>query len=110
MGEREPVLKTVTASEAREQWSALLNSVFERQARVIVEKSGIPMAAIISAHDLEQLNRAEERRRADVALLDASQAAFVGIPDEILDRTVSAALDQVRAQHRDSANRPPVLP
>ena len=45
MPEREPMTQTLKASEARAQWSQLLNKVFRRQARVIVEKSGIPVAA-----------------------------------------------------------------
>jgi prevent-host-death family protein len=47
--------KTIKASEARQQFSQLLNEVFRRETRVIVEKSGIPVAAIVSAEDFKRL-------------------------------------------------------
>ena len=39
--------QVMKASEARAQWSQLLNKVFRSQTRVVVEKSGIPVAAVI---------------------------------------------------------------
>jgi hypothetical protein len=39
----EPVTETVNVTEARRGWSDLLNRVFRREARVIVEKSGMPV-------------------------------------------------------------------
>jgi prevent-host-death family protein len=49
MQEPEPMTKTIKASVARQQFSQLLNEVFRKEARIVVEKSGIPIAAIISA-------------------------------------------------------------
>ncbi len=60
MREREPMTQTINASDARQHWSELLNKVFRKETRVIIEKSGIPVAAIISAEDLERLNRFEQ--------------------------------------------------
>jgi prevent-host-death family protein len=59
MREQEPMTKTIKASEARQQFSQLLNEVFRRENRVLIEKSGIPVAAIISAQDLQLLARLE---------------------------------------------------
>jgi prevent-host-death family protein len=44
--------QVMNASQARENWSEVINKVFLKETRVIVEKSGIPVAAIISAEDL----------------------------------------------------------
>jgi prevent-host-death family protein len=66
--------KAIKASEARRQFSQLLNEVFRRESRVLVEKSGIPVAAIISAKDLQLLAR-----------LEAERAERFKIPDEIGD-------------------------
>ena len=49
--EPEPMTKTIKASVARQQFSQLLNDVFRGKIRVVVEKSGIPVAAIISANE-----------------------------------------------------------
>ena len=55
--------RKVKASEARQQFSGLLNEVYDRQARVIVERSGIPVAAIVSPDDLADLERVEAERQ-----------------------------------------------
>lgn len=109
MREREPMTQTMNATAVRQAWSKLLNQVFRRETRVIVEKSGIPVAAIISAEDLERLNRLEEERRRDLAILDESQAAFQDVPPEEVEREIAQAIAQVRAENRrkpKSAQKP----
>jgi prevent-host-death family protein len=54
--------KTIKASVARQQFSKMLNEVFRGESRVVVEKSGIPVAAIIPAKDLQLLARLEQER------------------------------------------------
>jgi len=98
MSRREPPTETIKASEARAQWSQILNSVFRRERRVIVEKSGIPVAAIISAEDLERLRRIEEERERDFAVIDETRAAFKDVPYEELEREVNRAVAEVRAE------------
>ncbi len=69
MRELEPITQTMKASEARENFSQLLNKVFRGETRVIVEKSGIPVAAIVSAEDLKALAEFEAQRRERSKLL-----------------------------------------
>ena len=40
MREHEPVTQTMKASQVRQEWSKLLNTVFRDRTRVVVEKSG----------------------------------------------------------------------
>lgn len=105
MREREPMTQTMNATAVRQGWSKLLNKVFRRETRVIVEKSGIPVAAIISAEDLERLNRLEEERRRDLAILEASQEAFKDLPPEEVEREIAKAIAQVRAENRRKQKR-----
>jgi prevent-host-death family protein len=100
MQEPEPMTKTMKASEARQQFSQLLNEVFRMESRVLVEKSGIPVAAIISAEDFKRLARLEAERNRDFAILDEMREAFEDIPPEEIEREVSRALSQVRAKNR----------
>jgi prevent-host-death family protein len=72
----ELMTKTMKASVARQQFSKLLNEVFRGESRVIVEKSGIPVAAVISARDFELLARLEAERNEDFAILDEMREAF----------------------------------
>ncbi|MBI4318178.1 MAG: type II toxin-antitoxin system Phd/YefM family antitoxin [Chloroflexi bacterium] len=106
MREREPILtKTMKASEARQQFSQLLNQVFRGEARVLVEKSGIPVAGIISARDLERLTFLEEQRQKDFAVLDEIGEAFEDVPKEEIEREVARALTAVRRKQRPRRER-----
>ena len=105
MREREPMTQTMKASEARQQFSQLLNRVSRRETRVVVEKSGVPVAAIISAQDLEELARFEAQREKDFAIIDEIRAAFKDVPDEELEREVARAVAEARAKLREEAKR-----
>jgi prevent-host-death family protein len=95
------MMETVRATEARQRWSQLLNRVFRRQARVIVEKSGIPVAALISAVDLEQLTRLEAERHERFKLLDEIRARnFDKEPAEV-EQDVAEEIAAMRRERRD---------
>lgn len=104
MGKNEPVTKTVKASEARQQWSELLNEVFKRETRVVVEKSGVPVAAIISIEDLQRLKQSEARRAEHFKALDESWSAmseaFKDVDPEEIEREVAKAVAEARRQLR----------
>jgi prevent-host-death family protein len=108
MQEPEPMTKTMKASVARQQFSQLLNDVFRKESRVLVEKSGIPVAAIISASDFTRLGRLEAERNKDFAILDELREAFKDVPAEEIEREVARALSQVRAENR--TKRSPATP
>ena len=105
MRDGELMTQTMKASEARQQWSQLLNKVFRRETRIVVEKSGIPVAAIISASDLERLVEMEQERDEDYKVLDATRRAFQDVPDEELEREVARAISEVRAKGQRAARR-----
>ncbi len=92
--------QTMKASEVRQQWSQLLNKVFRGQTRVVVEKSGIPVAAVISAEDLERFTQMEEQRGLDFAILDEIGEKFKNVPSQEIEQEVNKALAQVRAESR----------
>lgn len=105
MREREPMTKTMKASEARQQFSKVLNQVFKGESRVIVEKSGIPVAAIISANDLERLSQMEAERDKDFAVIDEIREAFRDVPDEELEREVTKAVAAAREKRRKAMDQ-----
>jgi prevent-host-death family protein len=98
MRERDlPMTQTMKATDARAHWSQLLNAVARRKTRVIVEKSGIPVAAIISADDWDRLQRLEAAWDAPFAALDRTRKAFKDVPPEELEREVQAGVAAARA-------------
>ena len=92
--------QVMKASDVRQQWSQLLNRVFTDQTRIVVEKSGIPVAAVISAEDLERFTKLEEQRERNFAVLDEIGEKFKDVPAQEIEREVSRALKQVRAENR----------
>jgi prevent-host-death family protein len=105
MRENEPMTQTMKASEARQQWSEVLNKVFRKETRVIVEKSGIPVAAIISAEDLARFVQLEAERRERFKALEETWEAFKDVPADEVEEQVARAIEQVRAQKRRT-NKP----
>jgi prevent-host-death family protein len=106
MAEREPIMtKTIDVSDARQHFAEVLNQVFRGQTRVVVEKSGIPVAGIVSTSDLERLRRFEEEREKDFAILDEIGEAFKDVPAAELERQVARALASARRQMRREAKQ-----
>ena len=101
MSEREPAIQSMKASEARQQWSQLLNKVFRGETRVIVEKSGVPVAAIISAEDLERFTWLEAERAERFKVLGRMRAPFQDTPPEEIEREVARAIEEVRQEQRE---------
>lgn len=97
--------QVMKASDVRQQWSQLLNQVFTDQTRIVVEKSGIPVAAVISAEELERLTKLDEQRKERFKVLDKIRKAFKDIPVEKLELAVNKAIAQVRAEKRAKKRR-----
>ena len=72
MRERESMTQTRKASQVRQEWSKLLNTVFRGKTRVVVEKSGIPVGAVIAAEDLERLKEFGGQRAGRSKVLEGS--------------------------------------
>ena len=94
--------QVMKASEVRAQWSQLLNKVFRNKTRVVVEKSGIPVAAVISAEDLQRFTQMEEQRAKRFEVLNRIGEAFKDVPEKEIDREVKKAISEVRAEKRQT--------
>ena len=90
--------QTLKASDVRSNWSQLLNQVFRGETEVVVEKSGIPVAAIVSAQDYQKLQQIKQARERDFAVLDRMRAAFRGQTDEEIEKNVNEAVKEVRKE------------
>ena len=102
--QEEPPAETVKASVARAQWATLVNQVARGRKRILIEKSGVPVAALVSADDLAQLQRLEARRRENFAAIDEIRAAFAGEPDEKIQQEADKAIAEVRAGDQRAAS------
>jgi prevent-host-death family protein len=99
--------ETVQASEARAGWAGLLKRVFRREARLVIEKSGIPVAVLISPDDFELFQFLLAKRAEQFNAIDALRAAFRDEPSEEIECEVEKALTEVRAEQRARATAVP---
>jgi prevent-host-death family protein len=103
MRDREPVTRTLPAATVREQWEQVLGKVAGGQSRVLIERDGEPVAALISASDLVWFEQLEAQRAERFSILDRIGAAFEDVPLDELEEQVTRALETVRQEKRDLA-------
>lgn len=95
-----PVLDTMTVSQARQQFSETLNRVYRGEARVVVEKSGIPVAAIVPMAVLRSAEEKEQHRRAFLRALKGAQKGFLDVSEEDAEREIANALEDIKRERR----------
>lgn len=96
MSSTAPATEILSATEARQQFSRLLNRAFRGNVRILVEKGGIPVAAIVSARDLERLQR-EDDEEEEFRVHREIGELFKDVPLDELEREVANAIRFARA-------------
>jgi prevent-host-death family protein len=105
MHEQEPVTQTMKISDVKNQLSSLVNRVYRKETRVLVEKSGIPVAALVSAQDLELLARLDAERAERRRIVEAMREPCRDVPPEELEREGERAIAEMRARKRAERER-----
>jgi prevent-host-death family protein len=100
MREQQPMTQTMKISEVKNTLSSLVNQVYRKETRVLVEKAGIPVAALVSTEDLKQLARLDAQRAERRRVVDAMRASFRGVPPEEIERETAKAVAEVHAEMR----------
>lgn len=103
MSMQPPVTETMKISEVKQQLNRLVNRVYRKETRVLVEKSGIPVAGIVSAADLRRLDRLDRERAERFKPLFEFAAGFADQSPEEIERETAQALAEVRAERRAEA-------
>jgi prevent-host-death family protein len=100
MREQEPMTQTMKISDVKNTLSSLVNKVYRKETRVLVEKSGIPVAAIISADDLTRFSQLEREQEERFAVIDRVREAFKDVPAEEIEAETDRIIARNRATHR----------
>lgn len=100
MREQEPMTQTMKISDVKNTLSSVVNKVYRKETRVLVEKSGIPVAAIISADDLTRFAQLEREREERFAVIDRVREAFKDVPAEEIEAETDRIIARNRATHR----------
>ena len=95
--------ETIKAADIPAQWSMLLDQVSKHDVHVLVEKGGVPVAAIISAKELRRLERIAAAWDEPFKALDRTGEAFKNESPEDIEREVAKAVEEARAELRAEA-------
>jgi prevent-host-death family protein len=99
-----PETETMKISEVKAKLSSLVNEVYRQEKRILVEKAGIPVAAVISVNDLERLNQFERDWEERFRVVDEMREAFKDVPPDQIERDVAAIVREMRDE-REAARR-----
>jgi prevent-host-death family protein len=106
MREPTPMTQTMKISDVKNTLSSLVHQVYRQQTRVLVEKSGIPVAAIISADDLARFAQLEREREERFAVIDRMREAFQDVLPEEIAREAERSVAAARERRRQRATVP----
>lgn len=90
--------------DAKQHLSQVVNQVAGGESRVVVEKSGLPVVAIIPFEDYRRFKAQEaanvERRQARFERFARFSDAFSDVSDEELEREWAKAKSEIRAERK----------
>ena len=91
--------KTISASQAKEQFGRLLKEVSSQSQSVVIEQAGQAMAVLIP---VEQYRQLKEQRAVFFAMIDEAQQRTSQIPPEELEATIAEAVSAAKADNNPS--------
>jgi prevent-host-death family protein len=97
--------RRIAAAAARQNLSRLLTDVRQDERPVIIERSGVPVAAMVPLSMLERDRRWNEERSARLVLLERLRRPFREIPAAEIEREAAAAVTAARRGRRRSRRR-----
>jgi len=97
-------MKRVSAAEAKARLPALVAEVAYGGARIVIERHGRPLAALVGLEDLARITREERADRLGGAL------ALVGLWADLGDEAIDALVADIYAQRAADTARPVEIP
>jgi prevent-host-death family protein len=95
-----PVAPTEThikLTDTKQHLSQIVNQVARGESRVVIEKSGLPVAAIISAGEYQRFLQLDAERERRFAAMERIGEAFMDVPLTDLEAEVDRAVSEIRA-------------
>ncbi len=95
-----PVEKIMNVSDTKQQLSRVVNSVARGETRVVVEKSGLPVVAIISIEEYRRLQSNDESRSIRRQRLADAFASFSDGFNDVSDPEIDQVLAELKKEIR----------
>lgn len=105
MDNQEPVTRTVTISDAKRELSSLVEAVRRNGARVIMERDGVPVAALVAADDLARLEELDRKWEEHTRAMERFSEAFAEIPTEEAEAEIARIIADIRREEAAEAER-----
>ncbi|MBI2426946.1 MAG: type II toxin-antitoxin system Phd/YefM family antitoxin [Candidatus Kerfeldbacteria bacterium] len=86
-------MKTLTAMKARQNFGGLLEAVYHRGDRYIIERAGRPMAAVVPLDDLDEW---QARRGRLFGMIDEVQKKNARVSKKTLQKEINEAVSITR--------------
>ncbi len=96
MPDQPPIAKTMDIDLVKHQLPSVIQRVSNKEARVLIEQSGVPMAAIVSIDDLERLQQLDQEWEQTTQGIVRLSQTFADIPVADLE----AKIDEIIADNR----------
>jgi prevent-host-death family protein len=100
MRDEAPETRAMKISDIKATISRLINEVHRKETRVLIEKGGIPVAALVSVEDLRQLVRLDAQRAERRRVVAAMREPFRSVSSEEIERETAQAVAEVREEMR----------
>jgi len=107
MREQDPLTQTMKISDVKNTLSSLVNKVYRKETRVLVEKAGIPVAALVSAEDLNRLEQLDHAWDERTKAIERFSQAFADVPTEEAEAEVTRIIAERRQRRASEAERRP---
>lgn len=88
--------ETMSASDSQKHFGEILERVAQDEDRIIIERDGVPVAAIVPISVLQADEERDSARQQALAALREVQAAFSSIPEDELERELEQALAEAK--------------
>jgi prevent-host-death family protein len=105
MPDQIPPMRTMKISELKATFSRLVTEVYRTKTRVVVEKSGIPVAALVSVGDLARLQQLDRNREEHFRAIERFSQAFADVPVEEAEAEIARIIAEIRQQDDAEAER-----
>lgn len=93
-----PAIETMNVSEARKQFSDLLNRVHRDDELIVIEKSGIPVAGIVPMNVVRAAQEKEAQRQKLLQVLNTPRTGFANVSDEEIELEIEKALAEIKQE------------
>ena len=92
--------KRMSASDARQHFSGMVNEIVQEGTRVVIEKNGAPVVAVVPIIDLIRLRSLDEKNSETAALLEMIGRPFRDVPVEEFEAEVEKIMAELREENR----------